>query len=287
MGVSIWEGNKAQELIDAINNIKKIDKQQGSENAGKVLVVGSDGMITLQDPTVSNNIKNTLLTCLRHVAWIDGNGKDFYDALENALSGLPVPEYDNAINYLASSGVLLSNAEDFEPTDSIGDLQQSISNGILNVQLPAGTGKSHYIMIRVKPTIYVPADVSKALLKCKCRIRTIAKNREGVGITLTIKSGSTCAGMFTHRTTNDQYYFGVRLSDNTAIDTQKQITLNQWYELELGIENGVQTIKVDGETIYTGAGNTYFGSSGIVFGRNDDATSSLDVDIEWLKIQYS
>lgn len=84
MGVSIWEGSKAQALIDAIENNQKIDKQQGAANAGKALVVGSDGIVGFGNAGMSNKAKIALLTCFRHVAFLDNNS-DYYGALESAL----------------------------------------------------------------------------------------------------------------------------------------------------------------------------------------------------------
>lgn len=72
----------------------KVDKQQGTENAGKVLVVGSDGLVGLTDdlseliPGLSDNAKTALLACFRHVAWIDEHGQVYYDALEAALNDI-------------------------------------------------------------------------------------------------------------------------------------------------------------------------------------------------------
>lgn len=84
MGVSIWEGSKAQALIDAINNSNKIDKMQGVENAGKALVVGNDGLVGFGNTGLSDYAKSALLECFRHVVWTD-HDKDYYGELHNSL----------------------------------------------------------------------------------------------------------------------------------------------------------------------------------------------------------
>ena len=86
MGVSIWEGSKAQELIDAIANAQKIDKQQGTANAGKALVVGSDGLVGFGNAGMSDTAKEALLNCFQHVYFDDG-GKQAYNELRKALYG--------------------------------------------------------------------------------------------------------------------------------------------------------------------------------------------------------
>lgn len=52
---------------------------------------------------LSSNAKAALLNCFAHVAWIDGHGQDYYDALESALYGSE-PQWD--YEWDASSGVL-------------------------------------------------------------------------------------------------------------------------------------------------------------------------------------
>jgi cardiolipin synthase len=44
----------------------------------------------LQSAGLSEDAKTALLACFRHVAWIDENGQDYYDALVAALAGVDV-----------------------------------------------------------------------------------------------------------------------------------------------------------------------------------------------------
>ena len=86
MAVSIWEGNKAQALIDAIvGNIEKVNAQQGAGNAGKALIVGEDGIVTTAYTTLSDMAITALLNCFAHVTWSDSYGQQYYDMLEAAL----------------------------------------------------------------------------------------------------------------------------------------------------------------------------------------------------------
>lgn len=85
MTVSIWEGNKAQALIDAVANTQKIDKQQGVANAGKALIVGNDGIVGLGEVGLTDKAKAALLNLLRNVAYTDEHGRDYYNNLYEAL----------------------------------------------------------------------------------------------------------------------------------------------------------------------------------------------------------
>lgn len=85
--VSMWEGDKAQALIDAINSTQKVDKRQGTANAGKALVVGDDGLVGFGNAGISNEAKLALLACFQNVAWNTDRGKILYDDLRDALLG--------------------------------------------------------------------------------------------------------------------------------------------------------------------------------------------------------
>ena len=60
MGVTIWEGSKAQALIDAINN----------KNS---------------DSGIPDSVKRALLACFQNTAWINKQGQALYDSLYTAL----------------------------------------------------------------------------------------------------------------------------------------------------------------------------------------------------------
>ena len=75
---------------DTVARTDKVDIQQSISDAGKVLVVGLDGLLTPTEVNdgLSDEAKRALLACFRHVCWID-NDEDYYTALAEALDVEP------------------------------------------------------------------------------------------------------------------------------------------------------------------------------------------------------
>lgn len=106
---SLKEGSIAEKVANLEKD--KIDKQQGATNAGKVLAVGSDGVVVPIDPSsfgLSNDIKVALLNCFRHVVWVDEHGQDYYDALKVALN----PRVLSSISAVFTQGQHVVYADD-------------------------------------------------------------------------------------------------------------------------------------------------------------------------------
>lgn len=86
MSVNIWEGAKADALIEAVANGQKVDKQQGINNAGKVLAIGSDGLVTPAYSIMPDAVKLALVHCFENVYWKNADGERQYGkALKDAL----------------------------------------------------------------------------------------------------------------------------------------------------------------------------------------------------------
>lgn len=90
--------DRTDELLEAAEDIQeayrdytsalssKVSINQGVANAGKILVVGNDGIVTLNKETgISEFVKRALLDLIQHVAYIDDQGQSYYDALYAAL----------------------------------------------------------------------------------------------------------------------------------------------------------------------------------------------------------
>lgn len=75
---------------DTVARDGKVDKQQAIADAGKVLAVDTDGVLRLSEIAagLTNEVKNALLACFRHVSWLDDE-EDYYAALELALDVEP------------------------------------------------------------------------------------------------------------------------------------------------------------------------------------------------------
>ena len=76
---------------------------QGSSNA-----VSSGGVYdALQSAGLSEDAKTALLACFEHVAWTDGHGQNYYDALEAALNNADYPMI--TASYVSSGHVVHAN----------------------------------------------------------------------------------------------------------------------------------------------------------------------------------
>ena len=75
--------------VDDLNSAigEKIDQQQGSGNAGKALVVGSDGLVTTGEAGIPDAVKSALLNLVQHVAYTDEHGSTYFEVLRVALYG--------------------------------------------------------------------------------------------------------------------------------------------------------------------------------------------------------
>lgn len=105
MGVSIWEGGKAQELIDAVKQIK----------------------ISIPD-----NIKSSLLNCFQHVAWTNDNGEAYYAALQTAL-------YSDSSTYPKVTAVFNQGSDDIYVYDNLDILKQYLTVTYFESAQSAGT----------------------------------------------------------------------------------------------------------------------------------------------------
>lgn len=107
MAVNIWEGAKADALIEAVangQNGQKVDKQQGTNNAGKVLAIGSDGLVTPAYSIMPDAVKLALVNCFENVYWKNADGEQVYGkALKDALFSNAV---DSRVIYEIPYGVI-------------------------------------------------------------------------------------------------------------------------------------------------------------------------------------
>lgn len=140
MPVSIWEGAKADALIEAVN---------GSKDSG-----------------ISNDVKVALMNVLRHVGFKDENGDTYLDELEEALdadessSAIPIFELESPFSSTGSnsldSGVTMKQGKsytmliDFTPTGAasttatliFGNQHSSEQTGHLSGQINKSTSSN-------------------------------------------------------------------------------------------------------------------------------------------------
>lgn len=284
MGVSIWEGSKAKELIDAISKTNKIDKDQGIANAGKALVVGSDGLVTPANVGITDSIKSALMLCFENVAWAPTDGSDYIEALRSALyEQTPVVE-DWTWKYEASSGELLSNFEGISESTMPTGASETLVDGILRLtQQAIGTGlTSRFTLSNTTNT--------KAKLSAKVKFRSIpvAKSHTGTWFRLQLSDGTSGVQVFERKDVNDGKYYLVAFEGTTGV-TLTEIELDTWYILSVERTETEQKIYLDGRIIFVSQqlSQNYCVANRIFLqspGPDSDPaeTNASIMDIEWI-----
>ena len=89
---TLYELQDTQARTD-IGDLKsaKVNTNQGVAQPGKALVVGQDVLVTTGNAGIPEAVKTSLLNLVRHVAYIDDQGQNYYDALYEALYADVVP----------------------------------------------------------------------------------------------------------------------------------------------------------------------------------------------------
>lgn len=269
MGVSIWEGSKAQALIDAIST-QKIDKQQGSANAGKALVVGSDGIVIPASVGIDDAVKNALLACFRNVAWINESGSNYYNTLEAVLNGRsPIPVDDYTWKYDPKLNVLLSQYEYITP--DLTGVTENISNGVLNIHIPSGGSYMARYEFKTQTNHHA---------KMNARLKVNAINDVGVadpaGIRMQLSNGNSGTAMYICRRNGSNSIF---VREGTSPIKASTINIGEWVDITVELKDNAQAIWVNGEkTFESSILNTYYCSSNVFLVRRaDDQTTDLDI----------
>ena len=87
----------------------KVAVNQGAANAGKVLLVGADGNVITGEGGIPEAVKSALLQCFEKVAWVNGSGQQYYDALYEALYASRVLSMDDIASSVGITGLTVDN----------------------------------------------------------------------------------------------------------------------------------------------------------------------------------
>ena len=191
----LFSNDKADELIQAITDIQKVDKQQGIANAGKALVVGADGLVVPNGSSITEEIKLALLACFQNVAWATGSGKVLYDDLRDALyaSGSLDPEeeedWDDDYTWLYRPHVdgLLSLYGNVSEAKGLGDYRdiENIKNGLLNLKSVGNDSANTGLIFEL-----IPQTANAGTLKLKVRFNKFAEiDSPGNGFRCQVSNG--------------------------------------------------------------------------------------------------
>lgn len=252
MSVSIWEGNKAQELINAI---------KGKNN-------------------FPQEVSAALLNCFQNVAWINDNGNTYYNALNEALSNeggdvTPTVQFDNSFLYRSSDGIVITNYRQINLA-GVDTGAASMNDNMLEINVSGSSYVSLQILNRSKPTY-----PKKVQFKTKFKISSMT-NKGSVTLTGAV-SGTQKYGLIFNGDNNICRYG----NDDHYYETGKTWSLNTWYTAETSLIDNKIKLVVNGETVYEGAPVTFGEESCAFIFNNANGNSIGPVSIDWIDCKWS
>lgn len=109
----LYEESSIQDIADAIR------EKNGLQDTYKVSEMGAAIRAISANSGLTDDVKQALLDCFEHVAWIDEHGQDYYDALETALNP--------PTNLLGITAVFNSGGATIYNTATLNDLKQYLT----------------------------------------------------------------------------------------------------------------------------------------------------------------
>lgn len=182
---------------------------------------------------MSDDVKETLLACFQHVAWIDEHGQNYYDALEEALYPQPVPEWD--YEWYATSQTIptdMTGVSEYDFTTEPGAIYILRSNAILDFNFIGDCE----VEIEAKFNDYLGGSTAPQITVCMANDQTSGHYFGGV----------ICA----NRGTNNPYIsYNI---DGTWYTTSYD--QRQYHVYNIKAENGTVSVTIDGTLVATGSG---------------------------------
>ena len=282
----LFSNDKADELIQAITDIQKVDKQQGVANAGKALVVGADGLVVPNGSSITDEIKLALLACFQNVAWTTESGKVLYDDLRDALyaSGSLDPDeeedWDDDYTWLYRPHVdgLLSLYGNVSEAKGLGDYRdiENIKSGLLNLKSVGNDSTTTGLVFEL-----IPQTANTGTLKLKVRFNEFAEiNSPGNGFRCQVSNGSGGAQVYIG-TSNGVGQIGVFQNGVASVINDVILETNKWYIIGIELTATQQIITVDG-TPYTFSALSSYACTKTRVLEVTPVSESMDTDIAWI-----
>lgn len=255
MAVSLWEGQKAQELVDAVNNRNMF----------------------------SNAFKDALLNVCRHVAYTDGNGQDYYNALVAAL-GDATEQWDIDFNY--RDGLLMDNGfynnwpsawsgtESYSADGIVLDTTNSGANGGLSMAPEMERSENNYnggvfeIIFNISQMPATHADTSG----------NYAPN--GRGLRISPIFGGSGVGALISVNENGIFYYNGSLAE--YVNAISNIETNQLYKLRIECNESSSAVYLNNTLI---ASNVHYQTTNVP--SKIQLISNGIVVIRDIKIKYN
>lgn len=218
MAVSIWEGNKASDLIDAVNNL--------NINRGDF----------------TNEAKKALMNLLRHVAYTDTSGQELYNVLYHLLiDEEPVRE---SWTWNSSNGVL-SGFEGITSYNNSG-ATESIVNNYMQVFAPGGDRYMRYTV--------GPISDGNVRITTELNFQGMTADPSGcIRFSVQSSDGTVAAKAHIIKTSGNAYSLCAYVGDNSTPQVLAQISPNEWNKISIELSNNKQTISLNDTTVLNNA----------------------------------
>ena len=207
---------------------------------------------------ISDAAKTALLACFEHVAWIDDDGQDYYDALEEALYGGEPP---TEFTWDWTSGSL--------PEGMTADSYTSRSDmqAMLIYKPNMSFGDLGNMQIEIECRAYIWGNNTQAYGNCP---QIVISTGDGKGIKLVAEYGDS--------TSNPSHCYAL-ICDGSSATVLTGIKCNEFHTIKMKAENGVYSLNIDDVdiTIPTPSGSSqYLNWTGIsATSFQDDRTARL------------
>lgn len=245
---------KGRCFFEGLNDI--VNKNQGSENVGKALVVGADGEVTLGEAGLPEAVKVALLNCFNSVGWKDGNatGDELYTELEDALYGLnrlvrisATFNQGSDIIYTTDDVDVLSNYLTVIGTYS-DETTRELHNYVIDSEMTAGTcpctvsysGKTASFNAEITAKVYAIADsdIVQGGVASAYPYHNSNTNRVGYyGLGLPLKPGAKYKVEYTDNTSGGTVDVGIKRylsAAHDAVVAHTNINFEAWEQAVSG-----------------------------------------------------
>ena len=268
-------------LTPYASRIKNLDNQVSEVNESLDDVkVDLDAL----EPGLSADAKTALLRCLSKVAWIDGNGRNYYNALAIEFDERHLPITSTWL-YDATDGELLAG----QNYVSVVDQGSATSETLINDQLVISTTPPESGTWAIYKRYNLTDGTTNAQLSVRAKFSEIATgsvtDQGAEGFRLQLSNGISGAQVFMCNVPDYPENFGICCyegSNRQYVDLSAY-DMNKYHVVTVELKNGVQTVYVDGTPVFTSnILSTNYCTSNSILSQRKAGASPIYTIIDWI-----